>query len=236
MAYDGETLCNSVEWVAWDSGNPTQVCLCETCGHSGCSYSGFVHISHLRCQILWTRPYSRPGHSPPGMTAAEILGRFGAVHIPESLWHEWQGLFDTLPPIEAFPRTTRSDLLDAWLLGAPKRFRSPDGVLWEEIELAPVDRAGHVVSMVQDKLLACDHTDVNQAKQYLTDLIDWVRSGPAQPVDGEIVAPASRGAIVESLYLDSEQTDEWHAFARTEDGITLAFSNDSILVPSILAN
>lgn len=234
MAYDGETLCNGVEGVEWNSGNPIQVSLCESCGQTGCNASGFVHVSRLGSHILWTRPAIRPGHSPVGMTAAEILGQFGAVIIPSSMWHEWQSQFDDLPSDDVFPRTTRADILDAWLLGVPAPFRSPDGLLWEEVALSPIDRAVHIMSTVEDRLLACDRTDVDTARQHLTEMIDWVHSDPTLPVAGGFANPSSCGALVGTLYLDSKRTEEWHAFAYTNEGIAIAFSADSILVPSVL--
>lgn len=234
LEYEGETLCNSMEWVEWSNGNPIQVCLCEGCGQTGCNASGFVHVSRLGSHILWTRPKIRPRHSRVGMMAAELLGRFGAVNIPSTLWHEWQSQFDVLPSDDVFPRTTRSDVLDAWLLGVPAPFRSPDGLLWEEVALSPIDRAVHIVSTVEDRLLACDRTDVATARQHLAEMIDWVRFAPTQPVDGRFADPSSCGALVDTLYLDSEGPNEWHAFACTNEGIAIAFGADTILVPYIL--
>ncbi len=234
--YRGEVLCNCIEGTEWSGGNPVQVSLCEECGCEGCSDAGYVRISRIGDSLLWTRSFGEASGEAiyDRHTALTALGRFGAVRIPLGLWADWRVKFKNLPEAEGFPRANRSDILDAWLLEVPAPFRTAAGFLWHDTTLHPIDRAGHTVALVRNRLLACEHAAVDSGRNSLDAVVAWARSAPEQPVDGDLITPRGAGVNIETLFLESARTEEWSALSQTGDGIHIAFGTDTILVPPII--
>ena len=55
LIVDETVLGNALEWIDWRD-DPVQVTLCEECGIGHCSSGGYVHVSRIGRDLLWTRP------------------------------------------------------------------------------------------------------------------------------------------------------------------------------------
>ncbi|MCO6438318.1 MAG: hypothetical protein J5J06_14580 [Phycisphaerae bacterium] len=225
----GQVLCNSMERVEWAGGNPVQVLLCEQCGCAGCNSHGYVQITRLSDSIIWTRPVF-DSDIGGAYRCLDALGGNGAIHVPETIWTEWQQRFDSLPDLSVFPRTTRSELIDAWLLEMPPCYRAAEGVSAGDLTVSPLARARLLIPNARDRLLACTSMDVPAAQRLLDRILKWAESGPAAPIDGAI---RRRDVEMEALYLDGHGTEDWHAFAIAGGNVYLAFGADWVLDPPV---
>lgn len=213
---EGVELCNSIDWAEWEQ-NPVQVEICDACGTPMCASGGFVHVSRLGGDLLWTPPvFQAPDEAGDSRYAASYsLGNRGAVRIPAQTWGEWRRQFPSLPSFEHFPSTRRIDLVQGWTCETRGASR-----------LESLDAAEAVL---RERLIACDSMSIDEALQFVVDLTAWAKAAPAASVEGAIV-PAPAAARIETLHFDGPGDEDWPAIARLPQ-LSLAFGRCWVFEP-----
>jgi hypothetical protein len=225
LVCEGVQLSNALGWVDWFDEPAVQVELCEACGHARCESGGYVHVSRLGKHVLWTQPHIDPSDPFESYQyrASEPVRKYGAIAIPAEEWEAWRHRFAELPSSGMFPRTERRDLFDAWLREAPVF-----GV-W--------DARDQIAELARERAVAAEPGETANALRSIDAIVHWFREEPDAPVDGELVAVASHGASVETLYVDVPDTfdrpvlHEWPAVARRGGHVAPVFGRELMLVP-----
>src|SRR5262249_49780175 len=116
LVCEGVELCNSIEWAEWGE-NPVQVQICDECGTPMCASGGYVHVSRLGNDLLWTPPTLQDldERDAAAHAASYAVRKKGALLIPGASWAEWRRRFSSLPSFDTFPETRRIDLAQAWI-------------------------------------------------------------------------------------------------------------------------
>jgi hypothetical protein len=222
----GVQLTNAIDAVDWLGEWPAvQVELCESCGFAGCESGGYVHVSRLEGDVLWTPPHIDLGD--PFETyqyrPSDPVRQHGGVAIPIEDWEAWRRQVPELPPADDFAPTLRRDLLAAWRGEAQifGRFDSPDDL----------------VEFARRHVVAADPSSVEDALVQLDAVASWLQREPDAAVEGALVGAPASGAGVETLYLDVPDTfdrdvlREWRATASIDGAATLVVGGGLVLVP-----
>jgi len=217
---DGVELCNALEATEWH-GDPVQVTRCTGCGYTGCADGGYVRVSRLGDDVLWTPPVLADDVDDwerRQLAARRSAHERGAVLFPGRRWDEWRQRppCDGLPPRDGLPAATRAELVQAWLA--------------ETRGTRAVQRLSELLPMLQDELLACDALPVAQAIAAATRVVDWVGARPDAAVEGAFVRADTEGVRLETLYFEGPGGDDWPAFAHVGGAeLALAFGRDWVL-------
>ncbi|MEM7248930.1 MAG: hypothetical protein AAF533_26610 [Acidobacteriota bacterium] len=212
----GVVLTTSLEWTEW-AENPIQVFPCEECGHDGCEPGGYVHVSRLGDHVLWSRPlldeddeWGREEYTPP-----DSIREHGVLVFSREVWnglHERRG---RVPPQAALVPATRRVLADCWRASAPFR----------------TERLDEMLPFLRERLDCGDSLAPDEALRLSSRLIEWLMEAPDAPVVGELRAPSTLGAVLETLQLDGGRGWRWPAFALRGDEPLLALSREVVFVP-----
>lgn len=218
---DGVELCNALEATEWH-GDLVQVTRCTGCHHTGCADGGYVRVSRLGDDVLWTPPVLADDIEDwerQQLAARRSARESGAVLFPGRRWDELRQRpsCDGLPPREGLPVTTRAELAQAWLAETRGTRR--------------LERLSALLPMVKDQLLACDTLTVTAAVAALARLVDWVGALPDAAVEGRFERADVALSRLETLYFEGPAADDWPAFAHVGDaGLALAFGRDWVFL------
>ena len=222
----GVQLCNSLEWIDWREEFSVQVELCEQCGHTNCATGGYVRISRLASNLLWTPPrleHPDDAWEREQFTPSTALREHGAIAFAVADWESWRARFRDLPPADHFPRTERRDLAAAWTLSAPFGSKGMS--------------AGDFLARVRERLITAESATTENALHRLQALVEWFASDEDSPVDGELAhADADTEGV---LYLDlpdgrTTRLREWRPYAIRDGRLTLGFGDHWLLSPGVV--
>jgi len=217
LSFDGIPLCNSMEWVEWQT-NPVQVDLCGACGQAGCSVEGFVHVSRLGEHVIWGPPHLQDEDALRGIGPSHGLHRFGSLLVKAETWRTWSNQFQELPDFETLQATLGKDLLQVWL--------------FENLPYKDIEHADDLVSLLHDGLLGCDSMNVEEGIQAVSALIEWLEDSALAQIDGELVPISESGFVAETFYLEGSPTTDLRLVARENNQLSLWFAGNWVLLPA----
>lgn len=211
----GIELCNSLEWVPWQT-NPVQVHICDTCGVAGCASDGYVHLSVLRNIVLWTVASSSDQTSVDRQFGpARVIGRFGCVAFPADVWTRLRESVSQVPEVAALDKADGNSLSDAWIMcriGRP--MLAKDLMPW-----------------LRGNLLAADSLNTSTALAWVERWLRWFGENSAIPLQGSLRRADAIEARIEKLYFDGPPENDWPAMARYRDVFVPALGPDYIFLP-----
>ncbi len=215
---DGTPFTNALNWLEVDEDNPVQLLICEDCGHTGCAWGNYGHVSRLGDDLLWTPPRLEPFRRPQDdeqYSTAPMLEDKGAIVVPIATWTAWaETVGEELPLPTAV--TGPAELRNAWLVEMPRQLRGPHS---------------DVAKSVAAHLVAADSLERTEAIDLVARILATLQSRDDQPAEGR-VKRANPDTEIEALYFDlAGGNDSWPALARSGDRWTLAFGRDWIYEP-----
>jgi len=195
-----ETLCNSVEFVDWDS-DPVQLTICDFCGTPGCSSGGYARVTTTGSQLLLVEPELSFDGEEASYSASHLLRRFGALVIPADVAVAMQ-----IAPLTRFRGTTRRDIINAWLLDSPFQTNLP-----LDIEI-----------LIESNDLVFEDDSV---REVLVQLMrpDSMRLSELVIGSFQTVEPDTEPLSV--FLLQDEKTPEWKSFVRRKNQFALRFGD-----------
>lgn len=200
-------LSNSLEWVAWHAPGRVQVEICEECGVTHCAPGGYVHLSRLGEDVLWTPPLLDADDEREQLGPSAAVAQHGGVLLPAAVWRGLRERFPRLPDPAGLPATRRADLAAAWATGA-----------------AP-----------PEALSAADPHATGLALARLAAVAAWLTADGEAEVEATLRRAADVGAEVAALRVEPEGR-EWRPVARAGDRLSPAFAGEWVLEPAPVAD
>ena len=213
LLWEESELCNSLEMADWEN-NPVQVQVCEHCGWAGCRSGGYVYVSRLDRQVIWTRPEIdwSDVFEATHFDAAFLIKRQGSVVFPNVTWLSLRDSMAEIPEPEAYPRATRMVIATAW----KEEFH----------QVRPDQGFADLVSFLERDLIASDRLSADEAIARVRDLVAWIDEDPQEPVGGRVVPAGEAGAEVEKFYSDGPARLDRPTIARLNGTYTFAFRGE----------
>jgi len=207
LLLDGSIICNSVEQVDWIT-QPVQVEICEFCGISECNSNGYVSISRIMNNIIWTEPSLR---EVSYKTTGYCLTNKKPIIFCQNDWEQIFSRFESFVSFNEVEKAKKWQILSFAFLQSP---------------ICGIQNINNYYDKISNEIIYIDGIELEHFYKILGNALD--------PEQLEYIIPESDIYIFDDSFhnitLFFSNGDEWSSFCLKDDFLFIKIDDIAVKV------